>query len=253
MRKRRLVFSLSAFILLAVFLMPACDFLNNGDARVTIYFSQSGMALRQMKEPVEVSFLERILRFFVTPAEAAMWDSSHPGSGNFKVTITGEGINRTVTLPAGTASYSATVPSEVNLVFSVIYSYGVTALITNWGGRREAVLRPGAEAVMNISMLPIISIYGDTLDQQQRAMILHDYVDSSLDMGGVITEYRLYRSNVTGGPYRLVTTEPFAGGADDIVVTDPETLSPSQYYYRLSVYGPSGEGLLSDEHPVVIN
>ncbi len=217
--------------------------------RVTINLVRNDLAFIKQKPAEKLHIVDRILRFFSTPAYGVVgWDSSHTDSITLK--ITGEGINESMTIPAGATSYSTTVPSGIALVFSLTHT-SIIGSQTNWGGIYKTVLQSGIDAQITITMLPIVLITSASHPDVSFYSLPYGYES-------IVTGCRLYRSVSPDGPYILVVNQTYANMADSISdssrnVADTTDLPDGslvnwRVYYKIAVYGPSGEGVPTEAY-----
>ncbi len=226
--------------------ISGCEFFRDGDVRVTINLVRNDLAFMNQKPAGKLHIVDRVLRFFSTPAEAVTpWETDHTGS--LALSISGEGVNESVILPTGTTSYSTTVPSNVAVRFTVTHEY-IADGSNNWGGIHEGVFMSGTDAQITVTMLPILPVYSITGGSSSRN-VYYRYIP--IDLSSVVTGCRLYMAQSSSGPYTLVATHGYADMSSSVtsVFLDSTSVPVWTVYYKIAVYGPSGEGVLSKEEP----
>lgn len=199
-------------------------------ARVTIHLQRNDLAY--MGQPPVKHLIDKVLEFFSTRAEAvAGWDGT---PGDLTLTISSSSFeNMVFSIPAGATSYTATVPSTNDVTFEIISVYGG---VKNWGGHTTINLGPGDQDI-TINMIPMVNIYSSycciTLQW-------YDMVSASSYANG----YYIYRSDNPNGPFAKIAT---VNDINQMSYNDSYNLvMDTTYYYKVSVFGPDGEGVQCD-------
>lgn len=205
---------------------------DDGDARVTIHLERNDLAFQ--KEVKEKRFIDRILEFFSTPAEAGGWPSGH--AGDIKLTISSSFFNNNYVIPAGSTAYSVEVPSGTNVTFTITHEGTEVGWGTddNWGGMATVDLNPGDQDLI-IQMLPMTHITG--ISPSTGTLYVGWYTSS---MSVLVTSYNVYRSVNLGGPYIKIGTSASAS------FTDTTGTTGVTYYYKISTNTSLGEGVMCD-------
>jgi len=202
---------------------------DKNEARVTIHLERNDLAAMGIQPQPEKHFIDRVLEFFSTPAEAAStWDGGHYDLTLSIICSSFETI--TVIIPAGTNQYSLILPTANNVTFTIT-SYYDTGGFKNWGGHKTLNLGPGDQDI-TINMIPMVYIsnaFGGTSD-----ISLEWYSTSA---SGNTQSYNIYRSTSSNGTYLFIKNV--------LPTSSPESTidipSPGTYYYRITVVTTNGE------------
>lgn len=211
---------------------------DDDDARVTINLNRSDLALLN-KPASNKRVVDRILEFFSTPAYAVSgWDSTH---GPLILKVSGPSIDTSVfSIPQSSVSYTVTVSAVNNVTFEIYSTTTLNAVPKNWGGRVTLSLLPGDQDI-TITMIPMTKI--STISGFGLMSINWEPVSAGISNA---SSYVIYRSDSINGDFVKIT-EIFNIATTNY--TDPAVVIGKPYYYRISVDGINGEGLLCD--PVV--
>jgi hypothetical protein len=206
-------------------------------ARIIIHLERNDLAVQ--KEIKQKNIIDRVLEFFSTPAEASFPPLWSPTQGNLTLTITSaEFDKKTFSIPAGTTTFSTIIPAVNNVTFEII------AVSKNWGGHKTLSITPGDQEV-TIKMIPMVSL-------------IHEFGYANLQWTDLssgpvnVDAFNLYRSKDINGPYTKIAT--IVGKAqysyfDDLSAEEIDIT----YYYRMTVIGSDGEGMMSDPLNVLNN
>jgi len=209
------------------------------DARVTIHLERNDLAAMGIQP--QKHFIDRVLEFFSTPAEAGGWQDIR--TNDLTLTVSSPSYeDKVFTLPAGTTTYSISVPPANDLTITVTHEYwetysGPAAYQKNWGGEITTDLGPGDHEV-SIQMKPMTWITSVSV----ATGLLVSWYSSSIHSS--VSSYNLYRSLSIDGPYTKIYTSPNSSTSS---YTDTATVVGTRYYYRLSTNSTYGEGVMSDQ------
>jgi len=233
----RIVVVLFVLTVSGVLLHTGC-YQDDNDARVTINLNRSDLALFN-KPASDKRVVDRVLEFFSTPAYAVSgWDSTH---GPLTLTVSGPSIDTSVfSIPQSSVSYTVTVPAVNNVTFEIYSTTTLNAVPKNWGGRATLSLYPGDQDI-TIMMIPMTKI--STISGFGLMSINWEPISAGISNA---SSYVIYRSDSVDGNFVKIT-EIFNIGTTNY--TDPSVIIGMPYYYRISVNGINGEGILCD--PVV--
>jgi len=210
------------------------------DTRVTIHLERNDLAY--MGIPPEKHLIDRILEFFSTRAEASFpdpWTETNRTS-DCSVTLyvsAGGSAGTEYSIPYDATEYTVIVPSSNATTFTVISSYLTNK---NWGGHSTVNLGPGDQDI-TVKMIPITKI-----KQHQ------SFAVNSMELGinyfstppSNTSAVNIYKSNSADGEYTKIGTTTSI--TSEIYFTDSNVVSDNYYYYKVSVSGSDGEGVLSD-------
>ncbi|HOP64894.1 MAG TPA: hypothetical protein PK906_16065 [Spirochaetota bacterium] len=201
---------------------------NDKDARVTIHLERNDIAYMGIQP--EKHFIDRILEFFSTRAEAGGWDDDRT---DLTLTVTSDSFyDLTFALPSEAETFTTTVPSGNNITFTITnyfdtIGYGYQK---GWGGHTTLNLGPGDQDI-EIKMIPMTWITNVNPVQWY-------------GLSQYITSYNLYKSTDENGPYSKIVSNTTLTS-----YTDNDVSAGHTYYYRVSVNNENGEGVLSDPVP----
>lgn len=214
---------------------------DKNEARVTIHLERNDLAAMGIQPQPEKHFIDRVLEFFSTPAYAvdpADWLDNHSESG-CTVTLyvsSPSHEDQEYIIPYDANEYTIIVPSSINTTFTIVSKYSGQ---NNWGGKKTLNLGPGEQDI-TIKMIPMT--YFSYL--QGSTMYWTEFNLTPVPANA--SSYNIYRSDSINGTYSLITTLSIS----TISFTDPSIISGNTYYYKISVSGSDGEGVLSVAYPV---
>lgn len=198
---------------------------NDKDARVTIHLERNDLAAMGIQP--QKHFIDRVLEFFSTPAEAVTGWYNMPG--NLTLSVQSSSLGKlTYSVPTGATTFTVQIPTGSDLYFEIL-SYATQGDVAiNWGGYTTQNLGPGDQeiTIVMIPMAEIISASGS----------------ASLDVSwepptAYVTSYNIYRSTSLSGPFVLIGTDTASP------YNDTTAQSGITYYYRISVVNSNGEGV----------
>ena len=211
---------------------------DDSQARVTIHLERNDLAFNNIKN--NRRFIDRVLEFFSTPAEAMStdWVNNH---GDLTLTITSADFDDMVfVIPASATEYSVSLPPSDGVTFTVISEFNtpVAGRKKTWGGHTKTNISSGG-VDLTIKMIPMTWV---ALSAATMATILvsWEFIDPAPSNA---TSYIIYRSTSLNGPYTSVYTTPsistnsYANGG---------LVSGTLYYYKIAVQGSDGIGVMSD-------
>lgn len=238
----RKIFGIMIILLLAagVAITTTRCYDDDKDARVTIHLERNDLAAMGIQP--KKHFIDRVLEFFSTRAEAGGWQDIR--TNDLTLTISGHSYeDKVFTLPSGTTTYSISVPPANDLTITATHEYWETysgppdAYEKNWGGEIKIDLGPGDHEV-SIQMKPMTWITNVSV----ATGLLVSWYSSSIHSS--VSSYNLYRSLSIDGPYTKIYTSPSSAISS---YTDTATVVGTRYYYRLSTNSTYGEGVMSDQ------
>jgi len=171
------------------------------EARVTIHLERNDLAAMGIQPQPEKHFIDRVLEFFSTRAEAGGWQDIR--TNDLTLTVSSPSFeDKIFTLPAGTTTYSISIPSSNDVTITVTHEYwetfsGTPAYQKNWGGEITIDLGPG-DTEVPIQMKPMTWITDVTV----ATGLLVTWYSSSIHSS--VTSYNLYRSLSINGPYTII-------------------------------------------------
>jgi len=223
---------------------------NDKDARVTIHLERNDLAAMGIQPQPEKHFIDRVLEFFSTRAEASTsspWNSIRQTSScTVTLQVSGSSI-KTYSIPYDATQYTVIIPSANNITLTIISSISNNK---NWGGHTTVDLGPGDHDI-TIKMIPMTRI-GFIEVNVSSINLGVDYFSTPPSNA---TSLNVYISNSINGPYSKVETVPIGNFDEWTPYTDNKSsfISGTIYYYKLSISGSDGEGVLSDAYPVLYN
>ncbi len=218
-----------------IILSTSC-YKDDDESRITIHIERYDLA--GSTATVEKRFIDRILEFFSTQAEAsAIWSATKV---NLTLSITSDTIGKLeFTIPPAATTYTITVPSGNSTTFTVNSTWDsiYNGIQKNMGGEVKVNLLPGdQDLTIQVKPMSFISsvaapfVGGPGLTVQWLVSGMHNSVSA----------YKLYRSTDPDGPYTNILTTG-AGTYTDTAIT-----VGVRYYYRVSTFGSMGESIPSD-------
>lgn len=230
--KRNITCLLILAVFISLFSVTGCY--KDDEARVTIHIERNDLI---GQKPVQKKwFIDRILEFFSTPAEASTppaWQSTH---GNLTLTVSSSSFNDIVfTIPAGATNFSAIVPAANDVTFTITSTYNS---VKNWGGYSTLKLSPGDDIDATINMLPMMSLIIEAF-----GTVYIQWNTSSVPSH--VTTYKVYKSSNQNGPYIFKGTVAGTGG--DVGFSDSGVSFGVTYFYKVSAVSTIyGEGVFCD-------
>jgi hypothetical protein len=190
---------------------------DKNEARVTIHLERNDLAAMGIQPQPEKHFIDRVLECFSTRAEASIgWEDIR--TNNLALTITSPSFEKiSLTLPAGTTTYSIVIPSSKNVKFTVTHEFPSMVTYTdekNWGAHSTIDLGSGEQDI-NLKMIPMTYIISVILEEPIQVNW------ETANMYSTIVSYKLYRSKSADGDYEFIGTTS-NGGAQ----------TGTRYYYR---------------------
>jgi hypothetical protein len=203
------------------------------DARVTINLQRNDLAENVIKQ--EKHLIDRILEFFSSPLEASSgWDGTH---GPLTLTVSGPNIETMIfSIPQTAVSYTITVPAVNNITFFIYSTTTLNAVPKNWGGQVTTSLSPGEQSLA-IRMIPMTKVSTSGFGMMS---VSWEPISAGIPNA---SSYIVYKSDTVDGTYSK-QTEIFNISTTSYI--DPAALVGVTYYYRVSVNGSDGEGVLCD-------
>lgn len=202
-------------------------------ARVTVHFGQGLQAYHADREGI----LDRIAGVLFTRAYAITAPPEWTGDyDSLMLTVTGADLDPiAVNVPPGASSYTLEIPSgEARLFTAVAYS----GAVKKWGGHGLSNLKAGEQSV-SLNLFPVPTGLTNTA-------IGYAYLDWDRVIGAA--GHYVYRAANPSGPFARIDT--LIGDATGWM--EPDFLLNGTYYYRISVFYPSGEGEPTDAIAVVV-
>jgi hypothetical protein len=232
--KKKSVQTILVLVLLFVTLCVFSGCFSGDTALVTIHIEgRNTAAAEHIVKPK--SLIDRFLMLFSSPAYA--W-SYTPDS--LTITVTGSGMEPIEYTPENfsdeSAEFTFEIPAGPQRLFTIITANGDSGI--NWGAQATVTLTAGQETYLIFKMIPITQIFAGS--EGTYNFITIDTVDASN-----ASEYRIYRSTSANGPYSLTGIEPVDTGYPSSTYYD-SSYPPGTYYYRVSIYGSNGEGIMSE-------
>jgi hypothetical protein len=203
------------------------------DARVTINLQRNDLAENGIRQGKHL--IDRILEFFSSPLEASFgWDDTH---GPLTLTVSGSNIDTLIfSIPQTAESYTLTVPAVNNVNFVIYSTTTLNAVPKNWGGQITTSLSPG-EQNLAIKMIPMTKVSTAGFGNMT---VSWEPISAGIPNA---SSYRVYKSDSIDGTFTLLI-EIFNIGTTSYI--DPAALVGVSYYYRVSVNGSDGEGVMCD-------
>jgi hypothetical protein len=208
------------------------------EARVTIHLERNDLAALGIKPQPEKHFIDRVLEFFSTPAEAAFWSPDH--LNNLTLTVSSDSFENIIfTIPANASTYSTVIPSGNNITLTITHAYfdfdsGKNQI--NWGGETTTNLGPGDNDI-SIQMKPttwLTSISPST-------GVLYVNWKQDTNIYPYVSSINVYRSTSIQGPYTFRVNQSISSTYNDTSVTVGMT-----YYYKIRAISAYGESILSE-------
>jgi hypothetical protein len=225
--KQKITGLLILIVFISMFSVTGCY--NDNEARVTIHIVRNDLV---GQKPVQKKwFIDRILEFFSTAAYGKWYDNH---TDPLTLTISSNSFeDKVYTIPAGATTFSTIIPTGNNITFKITHYY-ISQSQMNWGGIITTDISPGEQDI-TIKMIPIIII------------LYHNccnYVGWMWDSTPP--------ANATGYYiYRIAMVTPI--GESSYTDNDVTLVMDTTYYYKVSIYGSDGEGVLSDPVAVLYN
>ena len=232
--KKKITCLLILTVFISLFSVTGCY--KDDEARVTIHIQRNDLV---SQKPVQKKwFIDRILEFFSTAAEASfppLWNSTH---GDLTLTVSSSSFNNMIyTIPSGATSYSVIVPAGNSVTFTITSTYNS---VKNWGGYSTQNLKPGEDTDITINMSPMLNLLLEAFSTS---------IQIQWDVAGMpshVTSFRVYKSINQNGPYEFIGTGSIIM-TDTYSITDNNVIFGTTYYYRVSAVSTSyGEGVLCD-------
>ena len=217
---------------------------DKNEARVTIHLERNDLAAMGIQ--TKKHFIDRVLEFFSTRAEAIIsyeWtDTNRTVSCSVTLHVTSPSFEEiTYPIAYNATEFTIIIPSSKNTTLTIISSITGNK---NWGGHQTLDLGPGDQDI-SIKMIPMTRMTGN--DGSPPAVnIAIDYFDIKPSNASAIN---IYRSNNINGPYNKIGT--ITSITNQILYYDNNNIvSGATYYYKVSVSGSDGEGVLSDVYTI---
>lgn len=225
------------FLVSAVILSSGCY--NDNEARVTIHLERNDLAFQ--KNRIQKGFIDRVLAFFSTPAEAVSVDPWTDVHGDLTLVISSSEFETKIfSLTADTTVFTAIIPAVSGVNFTITSEY---LGIKNWGGHKTLDISPGEQDLV-LKMIPMTYFYDSGAGNW---MIWNPIspVQSNSD------SYIIYRSDSPDGPFtELVKISNIATGYYEDTFN---LIMDNTYYYKIAVSGSDGDGVLSDPRTILYN
>lgn len=219
-------------------------YMGDDETRVTIRLQRNDLGMNNYIP--EKRMIDRVLEFFSTRAEAVTAQLWSDVKGDMSLVVSSSSFqDKTYTIPAAATTYSVIVPAVSNVTFTLI---AVDGGKKNWGGHTTVSLVPG-EVELFIKMIPMVAFF------YQEGNILHFYNFYNGDgtpppTPNNVDGFYIYRAVDIDGQYERIAILP----ETDSTFTDSDPLEiGSTYYYKISVFGSDGEGVLSESISVLYN
>ena len=238
-----IIFTLS---LASVLIFNSGCFISDDETRVTINLQRNDLGFNNYIP--EKRLIDRILEFFATRAEAVTAQLWSDVKGDMTLTISSSSFdNKVFDIPASTTSYTVIIPAVSNVTFTLVTSS------KNWGGHSTVSLAPGEQELL-IKMIPMVAFWNK--EGSYPSYNLHFYTFYDDGFGGTppptpgnVDGFYIYRASDINGQYAKIATE----NINSTFFTEIDALETgSTYYYKISVFGCDGEGVLSDSYEVLI-
>lgn len=216
---------------------------DKNEARVTIHLERNDLAAMGIQP--QKHFIDRVLEFFSTPAYAVDppdWLDNHSESGcTVKLYIRSSSYEeQEYSIPYNATEYSVIIPSSNNTTFTLISRYSGQ---NNWGGKKTLNIGPGEQSI-TIAMIPMS--YFSYLEAGS-TLYWTEFLSNPAPSNA--SSYNIYRANSINGPYTLIKTLSIS----TVSFTDNTLVPGNNYYYKISISGSDGEGVLSDAYTVFYN
>jgi hypothetical protein len=215
--------------LVLVILFGSCA--NENTTTVTLNFDTSHISFNNKVK--ELPLIDKFLCFFSGTAYAVTgWNGV---TTKITLSIIGQDMDTiTADIPfiysgASTTSYTVTVPSGSKRNFTIVTTALEGDVPKNWGGQTVVDLAPGDDVKLTINMIPMTLVYLYTTSDMNFYSVSYT--------GG--QGYNIYWSATRNGNYSLLTT------ATPITASWKANANPPGGYYKISVFGTTGEGVLS--------
>lgn len=224
-----IVFAITGFTLFSL------NCYNDDETRVTIHIQRNDLAALGIQPEPEPGIIDRILNFFSTPAEAgATWSNMRT---DIVLTVTSDSFGeKTFTLPANATSFTTTLPSGSDTVFTIRSWYLDSATSRDqvyWGGQINVVLGPGEQEI-SIQMKPMSWIWSAS---PSTGSVYLSWVTGGYTI--TINSYNIYRSSSINGTYDKIASNVTS-------YTDTGVVAGTTYYYKVSTNSSLGESILSE-------
>lgn len=234
-RKRIIGIQTVFFLTLAsVAILSSGCYQDDGDSRVTIHLERYDLSSNDI--PRDKRFIDRILEFFSTPAEAGAFWSNVKTNLTLTVENAIDGKLEFI-LPPNATAYSIVIPSG-NTTFTITSKWDsiYNGIQKNQGGEAITNLQPGEQDI-TIQVKPMTYIVAVTVPGAGPGLNIQWLISG---MHSSVSTYKIYRSTDPDGLYSLITTSS-AGFLNDTTISNGV-----RYYYRISTVGTMGESIPSD-------
>ncbi len=230
----RIMAVLVVITVLGLILNTGC-YQNDSDARVTIHLERYDLSSKEVQG--DKRFIDRILEFFSTPAEAGAFWSNVKTNLTLTVENAIDGKLEFI-LPPNAASYSIVIPSGIT-TFTIISKWDsiYNGIQKNQGGELAISLQPGDQDI-TIQVKPMTYIVSVAAPLVGGPGLSIQWLISG--MHSSVSSYKIYRSIDPNGAFTLLTSTTASSLIDTSIVVGV------RYYYRVSTNGTLGESILSD-------